>query len=135
MYNPRTGQGTGPVTAELPAEQVSWTNMNYDVILTPEAAADLDLSAWVVGMIAVPEEPADRGVVATANAAMEDAGADVQVAAEIPRGADSNLVLLVLLGAAALVGLGATWVSVGLARSEERRVGKGRRARGGRGRK
>ncbi|WP_341360905.1 ABC transporter permease [Georgenia sp. M64] len=119
-YDPSTGQESEPVLTEFPGEYVPWTNHTYQVILTPQAAEELGLEPVVVGMVAVPEEPADAGDVAAANAAVATAVDDVTVRAELPQERATAVVLLALVGAAALVGLAATWVSVGLAAADSR---------------
>ncbi|MPV35865.1 ABC transporter permease [Georgenia subflava] len=119
-YDPSTGQNSEPVLTEFPAEHVPWTNHTYQVILTPQAAQELGLVPVVVGMIAAPERPADAGDVAAANAAVAAAVDDITVRAELPQERGTAVVLLALVGAAALVGLAATWVSVGLAAADSR---------------
>ncbi|WP_345215024.1 ABC transporter permease [Georgenia halophila] len=107
-------------TIEVAAESVEWSRTQYSVILPPAAAAELGMESKVVGMILVPDEPASDADVAAARAAAESVSGDIDVAVESSPVVETSIDMLVLLAGATLLGVVATWISVGLAAAESR---------------
>lgn len=116
--------GSGlPQTTEivLPAHVVDWSNHLFSVVLPPSAVAALDgVVAEVVGLVGQPTEPFTEAQAAAAAAAVGavDVRAGFQV--EEPYRGQGSLMVLVIVAAAAVVALGATWIAVGLAAAESR---------------
>lgn len=105
----------------LPAHVVDWANPLYAVVLPPSAVATLDgVVTEVVGMVAQPVEPLTPAQTTSAAAAVGavDVRAGLQV--EEPYRGQGSLMALVIVAAAAVVALGATWIAVGLAAAESR---------------
>src|SRR5690625_321555 len=109
-----------PVTvreAHLPAEAVPLAGVQYGFVVPPEALDELGLRAQPVGLLAAVSRPPTPAEEAALMAAL-DRGLSVQVERGNPHGPGVELLLLV--AAAAVVGLAATGIAVALAAAESR---------------
>ncbi|ACQ81419.1 protein of unknown function DUF214 [Beutenbergia cavernae DSM 12333] len=106
------------IELEIPAHVVDWHR--YALVLPTSAVeARDDIVAVLSGAIAQPVAPPTQAQVDAANADLGEIGVatlDVQEAYSSQVG----LILLAVVGVAAIIGLGATWMSVGLAAAESR---------------
>lgn len=106
----------------LPGHVVEWENDLYRMVLPPTAVeqlTELDVEVVPVGLVAQPVRPlVDEEVAALSRAVRQVEDAEVYVEAPYPRAADYSI--LAVVGVAAIVGLAATWIAVGLAAAESR---------------
>ena len=107
----------------LPGYTTGWPNLLYSVVL-PETALD-DLGAFGlttqdVGAVARPVEPLTPEQVDTARLAVTRVHPDSAVEIEEPYRPPADLTTVAVVGTAALIGLAATWIAVGLAAAESR---------------
>ena len=120
-----TSMGGEQVSEEivLPGHAVPWPHFLYDVVL-PEQALGLirtiDVTTEAVGIAAQPVEPLDQARTDAAVKAVSDVSPDARLEVESPWQGDRDLVVLVIVAAVTLIGLGATWIAVGLAVAESR---------------
>lgn len=120
-----TSMGGETVTEEivLPGQVVPWRHFVYQVVV-PERALDLvrtiDVTTEAVGIAAQPVEPLDQAGIDAAVKAVSDVSPDARLEVEHPWRAARDVVMLVIVMAVALIGLGASWIAVGLAAAESR---------------
>lgn len=107
----------------LPGHVTGWPNLLYSVVL-PETALDdlgaLGLTTQDVGAVAQPVEPLTPEQVDTARLAVTRVHPDSDVEIEEPYRSPADLTTFAVVGTAALIGLAATWIAVGLAAAESR---------------
>ncbi len=107
-------------TAQLPATVVDLPNMPGGLILPPSALAPLGLTTKTLGLVAPTTREPTAAEEAAASAAMDDrlrGAASVSVERGNPF-TRTDLVLLVLIGVAALAAVGTTGIAVALAAAD-----------------
>lgn len=109
------------VDLELPAHVVDWPDVLWDVVLPVDVVDELaPLGGRVgpVGLLARPLGAAPDEV--ELREALRAVDPDLSVAVQGPYRGELAVTLLLVVAATAVVGLGATWIVVGLAAAESR---------------
>lgn len=111
------GDPSDPTTAQLPAVAVPLSAGHYDLVLPPAVAEELGLDTEFAGLIAptsrMPSEAevrAAQNTLGRGHVSVEGIGGD----------RSQSVLLLILVGAALVAGVGATGISVALAAAESR---------------
>lgn len=113
---PQTGDPEVLAEAALPATAVDLPGPQYDVILPPSALEELGLTTQAAGLVAPTTRQPSDGEVAAANRAI---GSSAQVYVESgDMSGRPDLILLVLVGAATLVAILTTGITVFLAAAD-----------------
>lgn len=120
-------EGNEPsIVGAVPGTLVTTDSMSppfYSTIVPPSVVDQLegvDLRIVPHGIVAVPSAPWTQEQEAALDSATRALGHGVTGRVESPPADDSNLPVLVIVGAAGLLALGATWVASGLAAVESR---------------
>ena len=113
-----TGENSTVIRLELEPHVVDW---NSTVLILPSAAIQGhdQLTTVPGGLIAQPVSTPTIAQVDQARNELQDMG-DAYLQVQMPFQSSLGVILLALIGAAAVVGLGATWLSIGLASAESR---------------
>lgn len=114
-------QATEPTEVVLtaPAHVVDWPT-NQVVLPSSLVADETRLTSVPAGIIAQPVGDVPSADVDRARKAINDTGAEIGFNVQQPYSTSIGILMLVLVALAAVVGLGATWLSIGLAAAETR---------------
>ena len=113
-----SGADSTIVHLELEPYVVDWNS--YVLVLPASAIEGHDVLTTVPGgLILTPVTPPTTAQMDLVRSELNDMG-DAYLQVQLPYQSSLGAVLLALIGAAAIVGLGATWLSIGLAAAESR---------------
>lgn len=111
------GDPSDPTTAQLPAVAVPLSAGHYDLVLPPAVAEELGLDTEFAGFIAPTSRMPSEAEV---RAAQNTLGRGFVSVEGIGGDRSQSVLLLILVGAALVAGVGATGISVALAAAESR---------------